>query len=291
MSKDDITIKPTSDLFTAALYSAPKNEPILRSLLNGVMTDAEQPPIVEATVLNPFNIQEYSADKQIRIDVKVKDEAGQIYIVEIQRETHTGFFNRMLYYWSESYGAQLGAGDKYSKLRPVRSIIITEFAVFPELKRLHAVFELRSRENPDVLFSQHCQVHVLRLGDLIKNNLLGLEQFGFDLQHWMKFWVFGSELEEDKMSAMLQNCPPVQSAHEEFMRFVGNPEIREKVKAHERFLIDQQLNVNEAREEGEAKGKIEGKAETAINMKKKGYANAEIAELTGLPLSEIERLR
>jgi hypothetical protein len=58
MSTDDIVIKPTTDLFIAALWSAPKNEPILRSLLNGVMTDIGQPPVVSATVLTPLNIQE-----------------------------------------------------------------------------------------------------------------------------------------------------------------------------------------------------------------------------------------
>ena len=51
MPMDDI--KPTSDLFIAALCSAPENEPILRSLLNGTMTDIGQPPIVKAMVQNP----------------------------------------------------------------------------------------------------------------------------------------------------------------------------------------------------------------------------------------------
>ena len=85
------------------------------------------------------------------------------------------------------------------------------------------------------------------------------------------------------MSAILRDCPPVQAAYEEYKR---DPAMRERGKARERFLIDQRLNVNEAREEGEAK-----KArETATLMKKKGYSDDEIAELAGLSLSEIERL-
>jgi len=55
MAMADLAIKPTSDLFIAALLSAPKNEPILRSVLNGVMTDIGQPQVVKATALNPFN--------------------------------------------------------------------------------------------------------------------------------------------------------------------------------------------------------------------------------------------
>ena len=189
MAKKDVIITPTSDLFIASLWSAPKNEPILRSMLSGVMTDIGQPPVAKATVLNPFNIQEFSNDKEIRLDVHVEDELGARYDVEVQKETHDDFFERMLLYWGETYCSQIHRGNKYSLLRPTRSIIITEFSVFPLLKQLHAVFELRARENPAVLFSDHCQIHVLRLGDLLRNNLSGLDQFGLDLQRWFQLWV------------------------------------------------------------------------------------------------------
>jgi predicted transposase/invertase (TIGR01784 family) len=285
MSTDN-PVTPTSDLFIASLWSAPKNEPILCSLLSGIMTNIGQPPVVSAKVLNPFNIQEYPNDKEIRLDVRVEDESRAFYKVEVQKETHTGFLNRMLLYWGETYSSQLQRGVRYDRLLPVRSVIITKFPVFPLLKRLHAVFELRSRENPEVLFSEHCQMHVLRLGDLLRNELVGLEQFGLDLQRWMQLWVFGSKLEETKMSAMLEDCPPVLSAYEEFKRFSSDPAMREKVKARERFLIDQRLDRAEAFAEGEAK-----KArETAQNMKQKGYPVSDIAEMTGLSSSEIERL-
>jgi len=237
MTKDEVVIKPTTDLFIAFLWSAPKNESILRSLLNAVMTDIGQPPIVKATVLNPFNVQEYAIDKRIILDVRVADETGTLYNVEVQRVTDTDFLERMLFGWAETYGSQLLWGEKYDELFPVRSIIITEFSIFPLLKRLHAVFELRARENPEVLFSDHCQIHVLRLGDLLRNKLSGLDQFGLDLQRWFQFWALGSELEEDKMSAMLQDSPAVLQACKEFKRFSADPVMREKAKARERSWI------------------------------------------------------
>jgi hypothetical protein len=51
-------IKPTNDLFIASLLSPPKNKAILVSAINSVLNDFRQPSIVEATVLNPFNILE-----------------------------------------------------------------------------------------------------------------------------------------------------------------------------------------------------------------------------------------
>jgi predicted transposase/invertase (TIGR01784 family) len=137
-------------------------------------------------------------------------------------------------------------------------------------------------------------MHVLRLGDLRRNNLEGLDQFGLDLQRWMQFWVFGSKLEDDNMSTMLQDCPPVQSAYEEFKRFSSDPVMREKVRARERFLIDQQLTINsareEGREEGEKKGELKKARETAVKLRNMGMSPSDIAKATGLPLSEIERL-
>ena len=159
MLKDDVIIKPTTDLFIASLWSAPENEPILLSLLNSVMTDIEQPPIIEATVLNPFNILESPLDKRITLDVRVVDELKAMYNIEVQTYSHTSFFDRMLYNWARTYGLRLRRGEKYRTLRPVRSIVITEFSVFRELKELHAVFEIRARENPNVLLSEHFQMH------------------------------------------------------------------------------------------------------------------------------------
>ena len=298
MPMDDVVIKPTTDLFIAALWSAPKNEPILRSLLNGVMTDVGLPPIIKAAVQNPFNIQEFAVDKQIRLDVRVEDELGTIYNVEVQTDSHVSFFDRMLYYWAETYGSQLQRGDDYGKLCPVRSVIITEFPIFPQLTQMHAVFEARSRENPAVLLSDHFQMHFLRLGNLLRNNSSGLEQLCKDLQRWMQFWMFGLTMEENEMSTILQDSPHVQKAYEEYKRFSADPLMRERAKARERFLIDQHLYRVSAVEEGRAEGRAEGleegekksKMETARNMKLEGLSLVLIARITGLPLSEIERL-
>ena len=284
--KTDV-VSPTADIFIASLYSAPKNEPILRSLLTGVMTDIGEPAVTKATVLNPFNIQDYPADKQIRLDVLVEDESRAFYNVEVQVDPHTGFFDRMLYYWAEVYGSLLERGEKYNQLLPVRTVIITEFPVFPMLQRLHAVFELRSRENPDVLFSKHCQIHVLRLGDLKRNDLLGLDQFGLDLQRWLQFWALGEKLEEATMTAMLQDCPPVQAAYKEYRQFAADPAMREKARARQRFLDEQAIITAQA----EARGAAKEKTETAFNMIQEGFDKGVIAKITGLPLLEIERLK
>ena len=100
------------------------------------------------------------------------------------------------------------------------------------------------------------------------------------------------------MSTMLQDCPPVQMAYEEFDRFRSDPEIREIVRARERFLTDQRLKLAGAKREGLAEGEAIGmsKGETKKNrenataMKQEGFDPAVIARITGLSPAEIERL-
>jgi predicted transposase/invertase (TIGR01784 family) len=298
MTKEDSIITPTSDLFIASLWSAPEREPILRSLLNAVMTDIGLPAIVKATVLNPFNIQEYPTDKEIRLDVLVEDESKVKYNIEVQVDSHTSFFNRMLYYWAETYGSLLEKGKKYNELRAVRSIVITEFPVFPELKDLHTVFEIRARENPAVLLSKHFQMHILRLGDWLRNDQLGLDTLCVSLQRWMQFWGWGSKLEENEMSAMLQDVPEVGAAYEEFKRFTADPVMRKKAIARQRYLIEQSIIMNDMREEGIAEGEAIGMAkgeakkarETAQNLITMGMSPSDIAKATGLSPSEIKQL-
>ena len=75
------------------------------------MTDIGQPPIANAKVLNPFSIQDYAIEKRIILDVRVEDEAGTFYNVEVQKAPETDFVERMLFGWAETYGSQLLRGE------------------------------------------------------------------------------------------------------------------------------------------------------------------------------------
>ena len=66
---------------------------------------------------------------------------------------------------------------------------------------------------------------------------------------------------------MLQDCPPVLAAYEEFKQFSSNPEMREKVRARERYLNDERLKLAGA----ERKGRTDKARETTQNMKREGF--------------------
>lgn len=127
---DDLVIKATSDLFIATLLSAAKNEPLLCGLISAVLQNSGHPPIKTATVMNPFNVKEFAVDKRIVLDVRVEDELGRIFNIEIQTASHAAFLERILFGWADTFSSQLHAGNEYQCLRPVFCIVITEFRVF-----------------------------------------------------------------------------------------------------------------------------------------------------------------
>ena len=291
MSNDDLIPDPMSDLFTASLWSESKNEPLLLSFINATLTDAGMTPIVEAKVLNPFNIKEFVVSKSIVLDVRVKDERGWLYDIEVQTSRKTAFPNRVLNYWASTYSSQLLRGDQSTLLRPVISIILTRFQIFPQLQNVHQVFELRARENPDILLTDQLQIHILRITKALKKRLSRLEGIRRDLLNWLIFFAFGGEKSENEMAALTHDNPIIQEAYAELQRFYADAENREKIRERERFVIDYQLDMNTSRAKGKIEGKIEGKADSIIFILTRRFQVVPVAiQNTLLSLTDLDQL-
>jgi hypothetical protein len=95
--EEDLIIKATSDVFIAAMLSAPKNEPILCGIISAVLENSGQPPIKKAEVLNPFSLKEFANDRRIVLDVRVTDELDRIFNIEVQTLPHTAFIERIMF--------------------------------------------------------------------------------------------------------------------------------------------------------------------------------------------------
>ena len=254
---DNEVIKATSDLFIATLFSAPKNEPILRNVINAVLTNSGHTPIKTAEVLNPFNVKEFAVDKQIVLDVRVKDELERIFNIEIQTTSHTAFVERIIYGWADSFSAQLHAGHQYKKLNPVFCIVITEFNILDHVDGVHLVFELRERNRPEVVLSNHLQMHFLRLYELLQGRLEVLEGVSPDLRHWLNFLVYGGLKGEKEMSQIVGNTPLVMEAVAELQRFSSDPEMRELERRRKLWKLEYYSGLEAAKEEGRVEDRIE----------------------------------
>jgi predicted transposase/invertase (TIGR01784 family) len=266
---DNQVIKATSDVFMAVLLSAPKNEPILCGIINAVLTNSGHVPIKTAKVLNPFNVKEFAVDKQIVLDVRVTDELEQIFNIEIQTTPHTAFIERVIFGWADTFSAQLHAGNQYQKLKPVFCIVITEFKtlVKADTDGIHLVFELRERNHPEVVLSNHLQIHFLRLYELLQGRLDLLENVSPELRHWLNFWIFGGLKGKQEMSQIVENDPLVMDAFAEFQRFSSDPSMRELERRRKLWKLEYYSGLEAAKDEGIEIGEIRGEIKTILRLR------------------------
>jgi len=279
------------DTFVHFLFGSPGNEPILLHFLNAVLESDGQQPAKSVEMRNPFNPATFVTDKYTILDVKATDERGGIFAVEFQTSERTTFAPRMTYYGSKSFGGQLVLGDTYGELKAVIAIAVTTFEMFRKLRSIHNSFRLTAKADSSVVFTDLLQMHVV---EAAKEKIDRASELPPALCAWTNFFYYSHQKSEVEMSALLQGQPVVGQAYDMFQQFNRDERLRALDEAHQRFLLDQATDMEEARKKGKGEGRTEGRAERDIeiarNMKQKGYAVNDITELTGLSSADIERL-
>ena len=98
---------------------------LLMMLLNDLL-----PEKITAIEYDPNEVDRFSAnDKNVIMDVFCHTEDGRRIVVEMQKEDHDGFHERMLYYGAARLREQLEVGEKYEELCPVYVICFMDFTL------------------------------------------------------------------------------------------------------------------------------------------------------------------
>jgi len=154
-------IRPINDFAFKKTFGTAENRVALISLLNAILK--LRSPIVEVTLENPYNLQDFEDDKLSILDVKAVDRAGAIYDIEMQLAIFEGLVQRIVFYGCELYAGQLKRGDDYENLHPVYSICLLNGILWPEATRVHHAFRLADEESGRVL-RETLEIHTLELG-------------------------------------------------------------------------------------------------------------------------------
>jgi predicted transposase/invertase (TIGR01784 family) len=157
-------------------------------------------------VLNPFDDRQTLDDKLGILDIKARDESGQLFNIEIQMSPDMGYAGRALYYWSGLYHGQLHDGDLYTQLRPTIGIHFLDWVLLPQSPAHHHRFTLRSHRDPSIEFTSLMQMHVVQLPRL------GTAA-GSELERWSLLLRDGAGLDLDQLPVTL-NVPRFRAALE-----------------------------------------------------------------------------
>ena len=97
------------------------------AVLEGLITVLFGRKISIVEILESEGNQETANDKFNRVDIKAKEENGEIIIVEVQLTRQLYYLQRMLYGVSKAITEHIDIGDKYDKVKKIYSINILYF--------------------------------------------------------------------------------------------------------------------------------------------------------------------
>ena len=270
-------INPQIDCVFKAILGADENKPALIHFLNAIIKPRQ--PVTAVEILNPYNEKEFLNDKLSIVDIKARDEAGTIIQIEIQMTLYASLPNRMLYSWSDIYGAQLESGQDFDQLKPVISIWLLSDNMFTKDNTYHHHFQMVDLQCQTIL-SEHCAIHVLEIEKWQHQTNLS------DEDQWLYFFKDGrhwSELPEEI------NHPALRQAMATLKRFSEKEKNYHAYQARENFLREERTKQKELEAAKREAEEIKKALNTAIQEKQAAQQAEKAAQEAEKAAQEAEK--
>ena len=284
----------TVDYAFKRVFGRNGNEAILKDFLESIL-DIE---IKDIIIQNP-EIPKNMRDSKIGIlDVRAEINGKEIIEVEMQVQNQYNIDKRSPTYITKLYSDQLKEGDSYIEVKKVAVINILNFNYYKR-NSYHSVARMKfedSKENEKVYMgyiaedqyaTEDLEMHFIELPKFREKN----PDISSKLDQWL--WLICGEEEKIKMAK--KENEKIKEAKSELDKLEMSAEDRELYELRLKAIRDE-INIRESgytdgMKDGEEKGRNENKKEIALNMLKKQMPLELIEELTGLPQSEIEKLK
>lgn len=284
-------LDPKSDIVFKKIFG--EHPHLLKSFLNAVLPLPDDGQIETLEYLAAEQIPKIPILKRTVVDVKCKDQQGQIFIVEMQIEWTDSFMQRLLFGTAQAYVKQLTIGEEYHLLNPVYGLAL-----------VNSIFD---KETPDwyhhyglVKLTNHKE-HVIKGLTLVFVELPKYKTSSLPEKKLKVLWLrFMKEITEKtrEIDPELLKVPEIKEAialAEESSYTPGELEYYEsywKQVSSEKTLISERTA--KALAEGKAEGKAEGARENSLTiaraMKIEGMSIDMISKFTGLKFEEINLL-
>jgi predicted transposase/invertase (TIGR01784 family) len=276
-------IDPKVDCVFKALLGAEHNRRLLIHFLNALLGEELAAPITEVTILNPYNEREFRSDKLSIIDVKARDQAQQLYQIEIQLLNLPDLPGRIVYGWANLYRSQLNKGDGYDQLKPAYSLWLLGETLRPDITE--AIHRFRLQDEQRRCLVAHGGIWLVELSkcaiDVVKT----------EQDRWLKFFVEGERLDAARLPNWM-HTEEMQQAMSTLQAFSEQERAYHRYQARQDYLRQQKslenyLHALRAEKEQE---RAEKEQERAEKEQERAAKEAALAEKEAA-LAEIERLK
>jgi predicted transposase/invertase (TIGR01784 family) len=279
-------LDPTNDSLFKKIFSDIER---LKEFINSILDLPPEYRIKEIEFISVEQLPIIYKGKRSVFDLKVKDESGNWYIIEMQKKNESDYLKRVQYYTAHSYVQQLKEGLTHLQLLPIMVISLIKTRIFgPEVPYISIHKTLESTTNKQYIGD--LSYVFIELG---KFNKLQLSNIGDEWLHLFKCASTEAEPPIEIKSNKVLDAYHLIELHnltpEEYDLY-----IRSKLQEDaEDIALAKNFTEGEAkgREEGIQIGEARGKAKIALAMLVDGDSIEKVARITGLPMKEIEGLK
>jgi predicted transposase/invertase (TIGR01784 family) len=262
-------------------------------ILEGFLSELLMEDVRILELLESESNKEDARDKFNRVDLKVKNKKEEILIIEVQYEREFDYLQRILFGTSKVITEHLHKKEPYSKVTKVISINILYFDLghgddyvyhgTTSFRGLHEQDLLQLSDEQKGLYGKNKLHEIFPEYYLVKVN-----NFDNIAKDTLDEWIYFLKNEEIKNDFKAKG---IKKAKQELDILKLSDEER---RAYERYQDDlhyQASMVESSYTIGVKKGEDRKALQIAMNLIKKGVLDAqEIAELTELPVEEIEKM-
>ncbi|MDR0917826.1 MAG: Rpn family recombination-promoting nuclease/putative transposase, partial [Oscillospiraceae bacterium] len=273
--------KPNAGIVRNAILSAFTGLEIVDSVVAG-----NEPPIALS-----------SLEKAIRLDVNCTTADGKQLNIEMQAQSmeadnltnqHENLCIRSVHYASKLFVSQEST-LKYSDLKQTFQIILCDFSVFGGIKEDEKFIHRFTFSDDNLQLTDKIIIVFVELPKIKKLINTPTSELSAEEKWALYIEFFGNKDFYGKVSEF-ENKEEFKMAKEILSNISQNEEERFRYLSRLKFQTDLTHNQAAARDEGIKQGKTEGLLEAAKNALKKGLTFDIVADITGLPMEEIEKL-
>ena len=235
-------------------------------------------------------------ERNIIYDLFCKTDAGHEFIVEMQCRSQLYFRDRILYYMSRAIAGQGMKGDDWNyKLMPVYGVYFMNFSITNDE---HIIDDISLYSKAQLKEG----VNAKPFTDKVRAITIDMHAFNklqSNCETTLDQWIYNIKNMEDMTVMPFKDKNNIFAYLETLSDYYAmDPEDRKLYDSALRRSRDYYATIESAKVEGRAEGRAEGReegraeanVENAIEMKKLGVDSLIISKVTGLSISEIERL-
>ena len=232
-------------------------------VLDGFLTVFLNQKVKVIEILESESNQQDSTDKFNRVDIKAKDEKGDIIIVEVQNTTELYYLERILYGVAKAITEHINLGNSYKEVKKIYSISILYF----DLGKGSDYLYVGQNNFIGVHTKDQLQVNAKEKGTIVKKSpsdifpeyiLVRVNEFNkvavTPLEEWIDYLKNG-EIRPDTQA------PGLQEARKKLQYYSMNDADRLAYDKHIDSVMIQNDVLESARDEGLAQGIEKGMAQ------------------------------